>query len=525
MEPLKVLIVDDENLAIEDLTILFEWERNGFDIVATAKNGEQALQKYHKYKPDIVITDIKMPIKSGIDLAKAIRKENQNIRIVFLSGYAEFDYAKQALDLDVEDYILKNEITAEKLSEKMLEIKDKILINRKKHGLIIQSIVADIFNSKKSYEEFYYSSDIQIIEFIRDSYFYMIIEEDLPLPFITLSETINESDISGALIEVSMNYEDDNFKVISANNLKPNRFLLVISGNSKTTGYSKYDLLKQFSIKLQNKLREHFHNTFSIIILSKKMHLHEAREDYLKYKHRIYSKYLLGTSLILGLEDDVLKGQTENILYDRIYIQNMIDEHNSEGLLGYIDVLFDQIITGKSYPALVLLTRDILAIIDKNGNNLKYIQNGKCFKSYSFSEKEYWLDIWSIKKCLKEKLKEIIDILVENSRVQYSREVYMAVTYIREHYNDETLDIKEIARHVSLSPTRFSFIFKKETGSTVLDFLTSFRIEKARELLKSSDYMMYEISKLVGYGSSQYFSQVFQKLTGVTPQHYKKRSD
>jgi len=101
-------------------------------------------------------------------------------------------------------------------------------------------------------------------------------------------------------------------------------------------------------------------------------------------------------------------------------------------------------------------------------------------------------------------------------------DVKRAIDHMREDYCDVNLGLKDIARAARLSPTRLSAVFKKETGSTVLDYLTNVRIERAKHLLKSGDYMIYEIASFVGYGSSQYFSQVFQKHEGVNPNTYKK---
>ncbi|NTV91391.1 MAG: response regulator, partial [Clostridiales bacterium] len=416
MELIKVLIADDENLAIEDLTDLFDWEGNGFVIIATAKNGEQALQKFNKYSPHIVITDIKMPIMSGIELAKAIRKNSRSTSIVFLSGYAEFEYAKQALDLNVEDYILKNEINAEKLSSKMLEIKSKLFTSDKVRQRTVQGVATEVFNHRKSLDAFAVSPDAIVREFVQGSYYYLIIEEDLPLPFIMLSEDTTEEILPVSIIDFCMSIEDDNFKVMSVCDIKPTRFLLTIRGSCRLTSFNQFAMLKQFAIRLQNKLKGQFQLSCSLFTFPRVLHLDAAYQDYLRLKDRIYSKYLLGTSLILDLEDDLLKGQTENVDYDGTYVQRLIDDRNIIELHNYIDSVFKEILRKKSYPALVLVTRVMLGAIDRNGNELKYIKSGKSFKTYSFKDKTLWLDIHSIKALLKDKFSEINDIFVENSK-------------------------------------------------------------------------------------------------------------
>jgi len=525
MDKIRVLIADDEYLAIEDLINIFDWEQNGFEVVATAKNGEQALQKFNKYKPEIVITDIIMPIMTGIDLAKSIRKFNKDVRIMFLTGYAEFEYARQALDLDVEDYILKNEINTENLAVKMLEIKNRIIMEKQSHQLILQNYLAGFFNSDNidAYQD---ATDIHVKKLMDGTALYLFIEEDCPLPPMLQLDGIEQNNNSVSRTRFLLSLEqDENFETISAANIFENRYILVLKAVNNFTDYNLILSLNSYALKIQRKLREEFGSTFSVFKVCRNLKLREAHEIYTGLKDRFHTKYFYGTGLVYDLEDEKLKRSLEEEVFDTGYIQKMIDERNTSDLIRYTDKIFDAIMTKKSYNSLVLLTRELLAVIDRNGRDLKSVKNGKSFKALSPEDKISWLDVQGIRDYFKNKLCEIIDINLENSQCNYSREVYRTIFYIRENFSDESLNINKIASFVSLSPTRLSFIFKKETGGTIHDYITSCRIEKAKELLKNSNYMVYEIAKMVGYGSSQYFSQVFQKYTGVNPNFYKKRCD
>lgn len=249
MKKIPVMLVDDEQLVLEDLQSIIDWELYGFEVVCTAKNGKQALKKYYEQMPRVIFVDIQMPFMNGIEFARELRKMDKKTILVFLTAYSDFEYAKQAFLYRVDDYLLKNEITDKRMEDKLCEIRKQIL------------------NSGE---------------------------------------------------------------------------------------------LQQFTVEGQN-------------------------------------------------------------------------------------------------------------FMDKRG--------------FTFS-------------------------------------VRLAKEYMEEHFQNNTLKIDEIAASVQLSASRLSVLFKEELGLTVNEYLTEIRINQAKTLLKKGKYKIYEIAELVGYGSSQYFSQVFLQKTGITPRDY-----
>ena len=128
---INTLLVDDDALVLEDLKRLIPWEDLGFTIVGTARNGKQALKQFRALRPQLVITDVVMPLKDGIELIEAIKDMEPGTFFLILSSYDEFDYAKSALQLGVVDYLLKTEITAETLSRKLCSIYTSIKSTKK----------------------------------------------------------------------------------------------------------------------------------------------------------------------------------------------------------------------------------------------------------------------------------------------------------------------------------------------------------------------------------------------------------
>ncbi|GMQ62612.1 response regulator [Vallitalea maricola] len=128
----KVLIIDDEVLVRVGLKTTINWENIGFTVVAEASNGEQGYEQYKKHMPDVIITDIRMPKKDGLWLVEEVRKENADVKILVLTCYDEFSYARKALKVGADDYILKSEVEDEELISIMSKIKNKIEVQNKK---------------------------------------------------------------------------------------------------------------------------------------------------------------------------------------------------------------------------------------------------------------------------------------------------------------------------------------------------------------------------------------------------------
>ena len=153
MDLIKVMIVDDENLAVEDLTDLLDWNALGFSIVATATNGKRALAKYKQHLPQLVITDIKMPVMDGIELIREIQNLDKSVKFLLLSAYSEFGYAKEALRLGVKEYIIKNEINQSSFSEKLIHIRKEIVYSNQTSHYFTNEFVENVMNGKETGED------------------------------------------------------------------------------------------------------------------------------------------------------------------------------------------------------------------------------------------------------------------------------------------------------------------------------------------------------------------------------------
>lgn len=142
---LKVVIVDDEKIAIEDLTSLFDWKGNGYVVDGVYNNGKRAFEAIQKAIPDIVITDVKMPVMNGIELIRAMKQHNIPSKVVLVSSYSEFCYVKQAIEMGVSNYLLKDEITPERLKSVLDKVRQELVYRTVMDDLMQEKILQDFF--------------------------------------------------------------------------------------------------------------------------------------------------------------------------------------------------------------------------------------------------------------------------------------------------------------------------------------------------------------------------------------------
>ena len=172
---ISVMIVDDEKLMLEDLSTMIDWEAYGYQIIATAFNGKQALRKYREYHPQVIFTDIRMPFMDGIEMISEIRKTDEKVSIVLLTAYEDFSYAKAAIRLGITEYVIKSEITENSLSELLNRLKANIIKAGKRERYITDRMLEQFFLSEEMTE----SADVEQI--LKRPEHIIMVEQDLPI--------------------------------------------------------------------------------------------------------------------------------------------------------------------------------------------------------------------------------------------------------------------------------------------------------------------------------------------------------
>ncbi len=527
MNKYKVMLVDDEEDVARAILRKMDWEAMGFEVPRYAHNGLEALELSEEQRPEIVMTDIQMPYMDGMELSRNLKKLYPNIRIIFFSGYDEFEYAKEAIRLEAEEYILKP-IDADELRTVFTRV----------HEALDRDIDEKLNVAKL--ENYYMDS--------------------LPL----LQEDFFASLVEGSVAEHKIGKFPDDYRI----DLHGPYYLTAIvhiSAGSIPDGMNPVLISVSVHKLLEERLNEKWSCKFfsylgSTVIIAQLSDRKEASAftDECDRMCRL-AESICKASVTIGIGglvdslkdmDVSYKGARDAVSYRVLYghtkainISEVAPLQNEEAVMES-DSLVDVFKKMKmSDPASV--DEAARKYIEKNTSQQVSIQNYRFFVMDLVSEiykfllnnqldvnsifdmdsdvysKVQLMDVrelsdWFSSVCLK--MRE----LIEDKRSDNTRSfVTKAKDYVADHYADQDLSIDFICSYLGVSSAYFSTVFKKETGKTFVSYLTDFRMEKAEKMLVETDEKTYIIAQEVGYSDPNYFSYVFKKQFGVSPSKYK----
>jgi len=523
----KVLIVDDEALVRIGLKTTIDWEELGFSIVADASNGEQAYQLYKKYKPDVIITDIRMPKKDGFYLIDKIRSKNKKSKILVLTVYDEFSYARKALKLGADDYILKTEIEDEELIELILKIKEELKkenFNKNNNNYhesensikktLFAKIIRNDFELNKEIRKKFNSIDFP---FKKGNYILanLVIEEKNKN-----LEKANYDKINNAVMNIIFDqFADKNIKYIYYKNHNSYIFLLSAAGidnkNIKTLLKTICKAAKQYFDK---NIKAIYSNIFN-----------EFDDLYLNYKNIIEKNEIL----FYEKNTDLFIKKIDEIEFNNANIFEIGKEHNKkieEAVIAKnVELLSEKITEVNSFfnsnninPMEVkLFYSNLMTNIFNNFKTL--LQSDEYLEEY---ENYYYtiLNAAALKE-IENLFFEFINMILSNlnnSKNNYSKIlVDQALNFIESNY-DQKISLENIADELSISKNYLCNVFKDETGENTTAYINKLRVEKAKQLLMEKNYKLKELYSKVGFSNQYYFSKVFKKISGMTVTEYKK---
>lgn len=521
----KIMIVDDEMLVRIGIMSLINWQELGFEIVAEASNGQSAYEKYVALKPDLVITDIKMPKQDGLWLAKKIKEYNPNTEVILLTCYDDFSFAKEAIKLKVSDYILKAEMEEEELKKIIMEKKKKLdesigqaadsqnnkLIQRKQQEYLLGLLLNENRSNELIHEEF----DKVHVEWNTKNYCYITFDFQASLNKDKNSEE-HITNIIAASLELIMNkFQDEEIDAFTKQFGKSITCFLMAKNMN--------DLKIRKCIEyLQNSIKQYFGIGFKSANSPITATIEETRE----YMNWIFeaSDYLFYLSDGEHLtRDNMIRSQGYHFIYDAAMVKEFcqcIEDADSDAIYQKIDALESLLDKqrGNSLEVKLELSHMINDIFKRFDS---------CFQDDS--------DVFAFQKKVinSVELKEGIDIIrdfmknliLENSCSRADNAeilIRKAVQYINDNY-DKKITLDDIAGYVGISKYYFSVLFKKEKDITFSSFLNSVRIEKAKQLLKNPQTTITDVVYEVGFNDAQYFSKTFKKYAGMTVTEYRSK--
>ena len=533
---LKMVLADDESIVRNGLLNIIDWSKYDIEIVAEASDGQETYDLCMRLMPDILFTDIRMPFMDGIEVAAKLKESGNDLKVIIFSGIQDFGYAKSALNINAEGYILKPMDVAE-LTEVVIKVVKKIKqeknLNDKVQHLRLQ--LHENFGAAK--EKFLrnmvlgaYKKEQEIIEKL--NYFKNPVD-----PNDLICVAVLQIDDYSKFIE---NYTEEEKQLLSFSitNITEEIINDFTKGTCVVMGDNEQILM--FNKKKDEPLIEES-ELFTVIVANLNKYLNISAsigvgrvidnflDIYSSYKdavNALYFKFYTGKGSIINISDVSLKFENKelpNLYSEENELVNLIKSGNVQETKKLIQNIFMKFGLDKMYTIeyiqricnefIYTATRAIYEL----GENIDDFVNNR---SKILNKINYTESIFE----LQEQLENILLAAAQYFSSKYTQKNNKVINDIKKIISKrymEDININKIAESVYLSPNYISLIFKQETGETIIDFLTKTRMDEAKVLLKETDFKVLDISEMVGFQDASYFSKVFKKYAGIHPQKYR----
>lgn len=503
----KVLIAEDEILVREGLKGIVDWKRLDMEIIGCAVNGKQALELYEKEHPDILLTDIRMPVMDGLELIARIRERDKAIRIVILSCFEEFQYLQEAMRMEVSDYILKQKMKPAEIENVMCRLKeelDRSGDSRQLPDLRLQK--EELFKEYIFYHQIPVSVFRSRVERMRIS----IQENPLLLCRLVLLEykevRPKRVDDGGMLARfLVLNMAEEIVRRYGAGELIGERedcyLFLTNAIQSGDGGYAAPErLLREIARTLSESL-----NVRAVWIISSVAESWERLPDLYQECVGALEETWLGKDIVyaaLAGRRALLWQRKTQEACRRIRTLLPWKEEQQEHLCA---LLTEQATKGT-------LNKDSAERLLIEGLSQCGLEEGTAAK---IRESGTFLEAVSA-------YTEACQRAQQQSQGRLSVEIYEALGYIDGHL-EQKLSLQSVSGRVGLSPNYFSSLFKKEMDISFVDYVTQKRVERAKEMLMNTDLKTWEVAERTGFVNDSYFSKTFKRITGKQPSFFRKR--
>ena len=530
---LKVFLAEDEFIIREGIKNNIDWQAHGYEFCGEASDGELAFPLIQKTRPDILITDIKMPFVDGLALSRLVKKELPETEIIILSGYEEFDYAKEAIQIGVARYLLKPingetllqeidsvaEIILGKQKEK--EIREKYQKEMEENSLRDQmDLFQHLVTGDCSMEELLSVADKLDLKIMAPWYSIVLLKIQ--------SMKHDYEEYSGSIVVVDeriAKLAEPEHVLVFDRALEGRAFLFKADSEEELLAYQK-----EYLGDVKEVLSGYANLRYFGGIGTPVNRLREIPASFEDASHAFAHRYLVAESCILDSSLLMQEGAAEHEDFrisavnpeqiDRAKMQEFLRTGDLDEVVYFVDEffgkldggamksrIFRQYITMDAYFSIVDflkglgLQKDEIEAPDQDGSIL---QDEK-------SAMDYIVRIMEKALVLREK----------KASSRYEDVVSEVIHYIEDNYAQEELSLNLLASHVNFSPNHLSMIFSQQTGQTLIRYLTDYRMNRAKELLRCSSKKSSVISMEVGYKDPHYFSYLFKKTQGMTPTQYR----
>lgn len=536
---MKVFLVEDEYIVREGIKNNIDWEKNGYDFCGEASDGELAFPMISEKRPDIVITDIRMPFMDGIELSRMIKEEYPEIKIIILSGHEEFEYAKAAIQIGVEEYLLKP-INGDELLQ---------VVNRVAQKIREENESRETLQEGEGDENFEYAKRQLLSSLIDDNaslsdameqgkkIHLNLMAQCYNIMMLKLQRKNKEQGFSQRILELYKTMEDT-LKEQDGQSIMfdraPEGKVILFMGSGEEEIRRNMDV---FAGQFREILPEYEDVTYFGSVGVPVMRLRELGESYEAASHGFSYRFLTEPNQIV--DNHTVFDQTRNekkfsCSIGSVDIQNLdkqkIESFLKGGEMDEIHFFVEEYMkntgdAGKN--SMIFRQYIVMDMFFAASHFLTQITDGREQLGEPFESPEQMQKIVSDLEAtvvyIKELFTKVMQVRDAQTTEHNSDVVENAKKYISENYHDEELTLNTVAHEVNVSPNHLSAMFSQKTGQTFVKYLTDVRMHRAKELLKCTSKRSNEICEEVGYRDPHYFSHLFKKNVGCSPIQYRER--
>lgn len=521
----KVFLVDDEIVVREGIRSNFPWEETDFVLAGEAPDGEIALSMLQDVKPDILITDIRMPFMDGLELCRQVSRSMPWIYIVILSGYDDFAYAREAISLGVKEYLLKP-VSGQELRSVLERIAVRIQEDKRQQASLNayreQMASSKRFLREKLLTELYGGANVErVLKSARSMQMNLLANHYLAMLLEPSPEPESEEAMFGAQ-SVLERLAEGSGGAAQLCRVHGGFSLLVMGDNAadlEERAYglaqaARYDVERSAGVKLLvaigadvNSMREIPGSVEDARRILDRLRKGKAGND----PRRIMGAQDVGGEGELTLPDMDAAPLSEQLRY--------ASETDVDGILErYAAGLGEgaaQSVMMANYMFVEIMLAASRIVRDSQGSPQEVLPE-------AFRAHPSMLTVEDAMPLCRDMLARAIAYRNAQGSARYGSVIRKARAFIDERFADSNLTLHDVAAHVALSNNHFCTVFSQEMGVTFTEYLTAVRVARARELLSGTSMRTGDVAYAVGYNDPHYFSYLFKKNTGLSPRDYRK---
>lgn len=517
-ELFKLIVVDDEKMTRQVLLKHIPWHELDIDILGEADDGVNALEMALKYKPDIILCDVKMPRMNGIELAAQLRKKLPHCKFIFLSGYSDKGYLKSAITLKAVSYVEKPidlEEIKKVLTLTVIECKKEKEDQKNNLKVTIQELCIDLLSSHPNLDHLGKKIDAMNLNFPSNGRY---VVSALKINFMNTKSIEKTKKIRGQLFKnlktichqltdnCFISFKGDEYILLFVHlkdGIEVTHIISLLDYFIKVST-EEYDKYLRLSIGIGHEVQDLFsiHQSYQTALIAVHKYFFSWNNNIILYTQNDNLPYKFNDDLLTSMTELIKANKrTDTILLIKYMINDIRKHDNTQP--DYVKNIFYKIIIHLSS----FCHEWNITILN---NDFQYIED-IIINSYTLNE-------------IEDKVINLIcSVCSEFETKSDDRDITTRIMqYINDYYDNYDLSINTIAESLYLTPTYLCTIFKKETGTTINQYITQVRINKSKEYLKNTSTKLYDIGRKVGYKDGKYFTKVFYKVVGIKPKKYRE---